>query len=360
MFIAGLEVDLATVRRQGRVIAWTSVTGIIIPFAAGFGLVMLLPNLWGGHAERGLTFALFIGTALSISALPVIARILIDLRLIKKDVGVIILSSATIDDLIGWSLFAVILSSMSSGAWTGVSFLVPVCLAAGLIALILSAGRRPGGRVTSPAHDPLELRGASERPSLVIAMTLVLVLSAAILAETAGIHGIFGAFLVGVAARRHLAGSARVYETARTFVLGFFAPVYFVSVGLKANFVTSFDPLLVATILIIACAGKVGGASLGARLGGLPIRPAFAVGFGMNARGAIEIILASLALEYRLIDQRIFVALIVMALATSVISGPFMQRLLADEKSDSRERASGNARRMEDGILLDERPEEAL
>ncbi len=108
----------------------------------------------------------------------------------------------------------------------------------------------------------------------------------------------------------------------------FFAPIYFVSIGLRANFVHNFDLLLVSLVLIVACVGKIGGVSFGAWIGKMSPRRALAVGFGMNARGAMEIVLASVALEYRLIDQRIFVALIVMALITSMMSGPAIQRLL--------------------------------
>jgi Kef-type K+ transport system membrane component KefB len=103
--------------------------------------------------------------------------------------------------------------------------------------------------------------------------------------------------------------------------------LYFVSIGLRVNFAANFDLGLVLLIILIACVGKIGGASLGAWLARLPARQALAVGFGMNARGAMEIILASVALEYGLIDERIFVALVVMALVTSVLSGPMIQRL---------------------------------
>ena len=101
-----------------------------------------------------------------------------------------------------------------------------------------------------------------------------------------------------------------------------------VSIGLKANFVTYFDGWLVLIVLLIASLGKIGGAGLGAWLGGIPARSALAIGFGLNARGAMEIILASVALEYGLINQQIFVALVIMALLTSMLSGPAMQGLL--------------------------------
>jgi Kef-type K+ transport system membrane component KefB len=173
------------------------------------------------------------------------------------------------------------------------------------------------------------MQASDLRAQGLIGLMAVSVLVAASAAEFIGIHGIFGAFLVGVAFAQAAGGpDTAAHEPVRRFVIGFFAPIYFASLGLRANFITSFDLTLVAVTLAVACVGKVGGASLGAWLGRMPAREALAVGVGMNARGAMEMILASVALEYELIDQRVFVALIVIALATSMLSGPLVQRLL--------------------------------
>jgi Kef-type K+ transport system membrane component KefB len=125
-------------------------------------------------------------------------------------------------------------------------------------------------------------------------------------------------FLAGALLSRRLEKSDR----ARNFVLRVLAPLFFVSLGLKIDFATNFDWLLVAVVIAIACLGKIAGATLGARIGGLPMRQALAVGMAMNARGAVEIVLASVALEAKLIDTRLFVALVVMAVVTSAIAGP--------------------------------------
>ena len=119
-----------------------------------------------------------------------------------------------------------------------------------------------------------------------------------------------------------------LHKYVHHFAISFFAPLYFVSVGLRVDFAAHFDFGLVLLVLLIACVGKIVGAGLGAWIGGMGLREALAVGFGMNARGAMEIILASVALEYKLIDQRIFVALVVMAIVTSMLSGPIMGRLI--------------------------------
>jgi Kef-type K+ transport system membrane component KefB len=142
-----------------------------------------------------------------------------------------------------------------------------------------------------------------------------------------GIHAVLGAFLVGVALAQKSEKRNGAHEMVYQFSLSFFAPIYFVSIGLQANFAASFDPVLIGVVLVVACIGKVGGVSLGARLGGMSLRESMAVGFGMNARGAMGMILASVAHEQGLIDQRIFVALIFMAVVTSLLSGPIMHRL---------------------------------
>ncbi len=157
-----------------------------------------------------------------------------------------------------------------------------------------------------------------------------LVVLAAAGAETVGIHGIFGAFLVGVALGQDQEPEQEksIHQLIQPFALNFFAPLYFISVGLKADFSGQFDGPLVFWIFLIACLGKILGAGLGARLGGMPARESLTVGVGLNARGAVEIILASVALEQHLIDQRIFVALVAMAFATTLISGPLLKRLV--------------------------------
>jgi mannitol/fructose-specific phosphotransferase system IIA component (Ntr-type) len=150
--------------------------------------------------------------------------------------------------------------------------------------------------------------------------------------EYIGIHAVFGAFIAGVA----LGNSSHIREHIRTvieqFVQFFFAPLFFGTIGLTVDFVENFDLGLVLLVLGIACVGKIGGCTLGARLSGMAVRQSWAMGFGMNARGAMEIILGLLALQFGVINERLFVALVVMALATSMISGPMMQWVLRQPK----------------------------
>jgi Kef-type K+ transport system membrane component KefB len=166
-------------------------------------------------------------------------------------------------------------------------------------------------------------------PASLIGITIVMVLAVAVLGEVVGIHAVFGAFLVGVALGGNL-DSERVKQTHDTvyqFAISFFAPLYFVFIGLNTDFVSFFNFPLIVLVLTIAFAGKVIGAGMGAWLGGMKPRAALAVGFGMNARGAMEVILASVAFETGVINQEALVAFILMALITSLISAPVLQRL---------------------------------
>ncbi len=260
LFVAGLEVNLHDVRRNARAVALTSLGGIIVPFAAAQIAVRLWPSLW--KQSLGINqLALFMGAALAISALPVIARIIFDLGLERLPLAAIVLASATVDDLLGWSLFAVVVASLGASATIPWAVLTP------------------------------------------------------------------GVFAAGALLSRRVGKSDRVRQVA----IRVLAPLFFVSLGLGVDFASSFDWPLVIAVNVIAFVGKIAGATFGARLGGLAIRQAAAVGMAMNARGAVEMVLASVALEAKLIDTRMFVALVVMAVVTSAIAGPSMRLMLREQ-----------------------------
>jgi Kef-type K+ transport system membrane component KefB len=246
-----------------------------------------------------------------------------DLGLIKQPLGAVVMASATINDVIGWTLFALILSAVDP---VGLAHRSP-WLTVGCLAGLGILGYTLRRWVRHPIWG--RLKASLPWPSGFVAVMAVLVLAAASFAETLGLHAVFGAFLVGVALAPNTEERRRHYDVVHQFVMSFFAPLYFVSIGLKTNFAASWDLGLVLVVFLIACLGKICGAGFGAWLGGMSPREALAIGFGMNARGAMEMILATVALESGLIDERMFVALVVMALATSLLSGPAMQRLVA-------------------------------
>jgi len=323
LLAAGLEVDLSSALKQGKSTLLVSVTGIVFPFALGAGMAWLMPGELGLHDESLLTpFALFFGVALSITALPVIAKILIDLNILKSDMGMLIMSSAMINDLLGWIGFAMILAMLpqTGEAVTG-GLMQTIGMTLVFLAVMLTGARWAANRVLPFVQAHFAWPGG----------VLTFVLAAGILCaaytEYLGIHSIFGAFIAGVAIgdSRHLRQETR--ETIHQFIMNVFAPIFFAGIGLRVSFVASFDLSMVLLVLVVALVGKVGGCYLGAKWAGMASRESLAVGMGMSARGAMEIILAQLARSVGLITDKAFVAIVIMALATSLLAGPAMQRL---------------------------------
>jgi Kef-type K+ transport system membrane component KefB len=250
----------------------------------------------------------------------VIARILLDLGLLKSKVGSIILATATVDDIIGWIMFAIIVANFSPDA----RHINPAITAFGILAMFVFAltfGKKLAKKLTSWSEKK------NDSDSLFLGITLVLVLLSAALAERIGIHAVLGSFLVGIAFSN--SELHKMHTAMRQMILYFFSPLYFVSVGLQVNFLKHFDFTLALLVIGIATLGKVLGAFTGAKISKLNTRESLAVGFGMNARGAVEIILATSAYQAKLIDERIFVAIIVMAIVTTLMSGPLMKKTLS-------------------------------
>jgi K+:H+ antiporter len=323
MLVAGMEVDLSTIWRQGRIGLKVGTAGMVIPFFLGLVVALIAPLALGRDVDADpVVFSLFFATALAISALPVIAKTLMDLDLYRSDFGMVVVSAAILNDLIGWIIFAIILGLI--GAETGHSnnILWTITLTLAFAGFMLTAGR-------SLIHRTLPFLQAYTRwPGGVLSFALILALLGAAFTEWIGIHAIFGAFIVGIA----VGDSSHLRERTRViidqFVSFIFAPVFFASIGLKVNFITHFDLVPVVTVLLIACVCKLAGGILGARWGNMTRRDAWAVGFAMNARGAMEIILGLLALQADIIRPRLFVALVIMAIVTSMISGPALKVIL--------------------------------
>ncbi len=325
LLVAGMEIDLSTLVRLRSVAVIIGVTSMIVPFSLGFGLGHLIPGFLGMEdGANKLIFSLFLGIAMSICALPVIAKTLMDLNLYRSDVGMTIVAVAIFHDIVGWIIFAMILGMMNpdAGHSNGGGVGMTVLLTIGFAATVLTLGRW-GIDKSLPW-----LQAHTGWPGGVLGFALVLGLLGAAFTEWIGIHAIFGAFIVGVALgdSEHLRQQTRT--TIEQFISFIFAPLFFASIGLQVDFLAHFDWMLVLTVIAIACVGETGGAVLGARWTGFPWRQSWAMGFALNARGAMEIVLALLALQYGVIGERLFVALVVMALFTSLIAGPLMQFVL--------------------------------
>lgn len=328
LLVAGLEVDLSIVTKQGKAAALVSILGMVVPFAIGFGVAYLLalqaPTLIGYDvsSDKAMPFALFFGIALSITALPVIAKILMDIKMFRSDMGMLIMSSAMVNDLLGWIGFALVLSMIIPPEESSLplEFVIPATLI--FVAFMLTLGRWGVNRSIP------YIQAHTSWPGGILGFVFVLALLCAALTEWIGIHAIFGAFLAGIAIgdSKHL--TARTRETIEQIVTYIFAPIFFAGVALRVDFIDGFQLSTVLIVLIIAIIGKVLGCYLGGKLANLSTRESWAIGFGMSARGAMEIILGQIAFNYDLITKELFVAIVIMAIVTSVIAGPLMQKAL--------------------------------
>jgi Kef-type K+ transport system membrane component KefB len=321
LFIAGLEVDLHIVLQQGKQAIYTSFFGLIIPFMFGFTFPYFYPEFFEStDPSRHLAYSLFMGTSMAITALPVIARILMDLNILKSRMGMLVISSAMITDLVGWLIFSVVLGMI--GKEQNMSIVNTLLLTVGFTVAMLTIGRGIMNRALPWVNKNFAWPGG------LLSLSLALCFLGAAFTEYIGIHAVFGAFIVGVALgdSEHL--SERAKEIIHQFINNIFAPLFFVAIGLKVNFIANFDIALTMAIIAIAFAGKIIGSGWGTRLGGFTWRESIAASFGMNARGAMEIILGLVALENGLIGERVFVSLVIMALVTSMTSGPLMKWVL--------------------------------
>jgi len=323
LLTAGLEIDLRSIFRQGKSALLVSFFGVIIPFALGFAAAGAFPRFLGAEAGASrLIFALFVGTALSISALPVIAKILMDLNLIRTEMGTVVMSSAMFDDLVGWILFSMILGMMNSGSHSFGGVKRTILLVAAFTLLALTVVRWLIDKIL-----PF-IQAHTSWPGGVLGFIFTLTLAGAAFAEFAGIHAVFGAFITGIAVGESTHLRKRTSEHIHSIVTNVFAPFFFASIGLRTNFVSNFNLGITLTVIGVACLGKLLGAGWGAHLGGMDRRTSWGVGLAMNARGAMEMILGLLALQAGLIRETMFVALVVMALFTSLVSAPAIHFLL--------------------------------
>lgn len=334
LYVAGSEVDLSDIKTLGRRSLIIGVVGTVLPIALSVGLVYVTPmSLWGESVGVGrLPFALFIGMNLANSANPVLARILIDLGLMKSRVATVMMTATVVDDLINWTLYAIILGSVSTGADAGSDrgLAVDLLLVALLFVVVLGGVRWLAPRLVDLARRHLTW------PNGYVAVVALVVIGVSAVSEAIGVQAFLGAFLAGVAFSGVASGVGATGHKALAHVsVGFFAPLFFVSMALRTDFVDSFDPVLVVTVLVFALGAKLLSVLLGVKAAGLPLgREAWAIAWGLNARGATGIILAATGLQAGIIDDEVFVALVLMAIVTSILAGPMMVRALGPLAKD--------------------------
>lgn len=327
MFVAGFEVDLKQIRKDGKQAVAISLTGIIFPFAVGFVTAWYFYHqIFSTGANNQLVTALFFGTALSITALSVITKILMDLEILKTKIGNLVLTSAMIDDFLGWILFSVIMQMMNTGRNAGsFSSIILVIL---FSIFMVTVVRWLIGKLLTVAAKYLKI-------GRVITLAISLCLIAAIITEFLGVRGVFGAFLMGVAIGDSPQFTERHKLILHQFTVNIIAPLFFASIGLRLNFIASFNPEVVLVIVSIACTAKLLGAGIGSRMSGLTKNESIAIAFGMNARGSQEIVLGLLALQAQIINEKVFEGLVLMTILSVIISGPVMKAYFSKEVNGS-------------------------
>ncbi len=312
---------------------------LAVPLIVGFLVSYYAPSLFNlGESDDKLVFSLFIGTTLAITALPVIARVLMDLNIFKTKMGMVIIASAMIIDILGWIIFTVILSMMgeeSGSLSVGQIILVTLLFTISMLTI--------GKSLINRALPWVNKRFAW--PGGVLSVAMVLCFLSAAFTEYIGIHAIFGAFIIGVAMGDSEHMSERAKEIVHQFINNIFGPLFFVSIGLYVNFVTSFNLQIVIVLTVLALFTKLIRAYVGARLGGLKKYQSLAVGFGMNTHGTLEVILGAIALNNGLINDEIFVAIVIMVIVSILISAPLMKYSLGLKKKQKRRHHHENAYR---------------
>ncbi|AZG44379.1 cation:proton antiporter [Gordonia insulae] len=313
--LAAAELDSGVLRARRRVIASVSVWSFAIPLACGIGVGFLVPERFHGAESTALEFALLLGTAMSVSAIPVIAKILTDLDLLRKEIGQVILSAGTLSDVGAWMLLAMVSAMATVGlrGWqlplTGIS-LVAVVTATWLL--------RPWVR---KGLDRLE---GSAHGGYVNAIVVVLIVGAAAVTDALHLEAALGAFLAGLMVGRRGSGVLAPLQTVTTAVL---APVFLATAGLHLDLTLlgeSATALLAAVVLVVAVSTKLAGGYVGARLAGVGHWEAMALGSGLNARGIVEIILAAIGLQLGVFTDPVYAIIVLLALTTSIMAGPML------------------------------------
>ena len=326
LLLAGMETDLGLVKKTGRAAVTVSMTGIMVPFACGFALGEMLPDAMLPDPDQRLITSLFLGTAMSISSVKIVAMVLREMNFMRRTVGQVILASAIIDDTIGWIITAVIFSLAMQGDVDAATLAKSVIGTVVFMAVSLTVGRRVVASLIRWANDNFK----SEFP--VITMILVIMLVMAYTTHQIGVHTVLGAFVAGILVGESPILTKHIEEQLRGLITALFAPIFFGMAGLTADLTVLADPqllLLTLGFVAIASVGKFGGAFLGGRLGGLTIKESFALGSGMNARGSTEVIVASIGLSMGALSQNLFTIIVTMAVLTTMAMPPMLRWALA-------------------------------
>ncbi|MDN3295055.1 cation:proton antiporter [Streptomyces ficellus] len=311
MFLLGLEIEWSALRGQGRKAVAISQVSVVLPLLLGAGTALwLYPRMGGGGGGGGAWgFCLFLGAAMSITAFPVLARLLLETGLHRTRIGVLTIACAAVDDVTAWCLLAVVVAVVGSAG--AVPALVTLGLAIAYVCLMLFVVR------------PLL---ADRRPPLWAVLSMVLLSAWA--TDLIGIHAIFGGFLAGVIMPRRQVWRTEIHHRLDAVVSQLLLPVFFMTVGVTTR-IDALDSLyfwgITGLLTAVAIAGKLGGATLTARLTGESWTDSTVIGVLMNTRGLTEIVILTVGLQLGVITETLFTAMVLMALTTTLMAAPLLR-----------------------------------
>lgn len=320
MVKVGIEVELSSIFKQGRSIASVSFFSVIIPFVAGFILSWYIPVFSGAY--KSLPTSIFFAIVTAITALPVIATILLDVKIFHSDLGMIILTSAMVNDIIGWIFFSSLIKTVETGSIATASILTSLGLTLLITIAILTLFRYILNEIL-----PI-VQARTEWPGGVITLGLVLSMILASLTEAIGIHAFLGAFLGGIILGDSPHLNAHTKEIINQFIDNFFAPLFFVSIGLGINLVTQLSLVQSLFITLAVISSNIIASLIAGKISNITFRDSLAIGIGMSTSGTMGIIVGIFALQYGIINTTTYSSIVVMAIATSLLAGPLLTLIL--------------------------------
>jgi Kef-type K+ transport system membrane component KefB/nucleotide-binding universal stress UspA family protein len=325
LLLTGMETDLSVVRTSRKAAFCVSIAGIFVPFLLGVLVGELLPIAMLADPGKRLITALFLGTALSISSVKIVAMVVREVSFLRRNVGQIMIAAAIIDDTIGWIIISIVLGIAHNGTVDLFSLARSLLGTAVFLAVSFTIGRHLVFRIIRWANDQFVSDFA------VVTAILIITGIMALLTAAIGVQTVLGAFIAGILIGQSPILTRHIDEQLRGLIAALFMPVFFGMAGLTTNLAVLGKPnLLLVTIGLIAIAslGKFSGAFLGGQLGGMTRAEALALGCGMNARGSTEVIIASIGLSMGVLNQTLFTTIVAMAVVTTLLMPPLLRRAL--------------------------------
>ncbi len=331
----GFETDLGLIRRLGRAAATVSTGSLLVPAAAGLAVGWFIPASFVGDGTERYIFALFIAAALSISSLPVIAKILSEMGLMRRNFGQLTLAAGMANDVIGWIALGFIAGLAQAGgvevgklAFTVIGVIV-------FFGLAFTVGQR------AVDHALRNVRSKGDDPLAGLTVVLITALTFGVITQWLHVEAVLGAFVAGVILARSRFADHELIKPLETMTAAIFAPVFFATAGLRVDLglLADWETLWWAIIVLVAAsASKFFGSIIGAQMSNLPFREGAALGIGLNARGALEIVIATVGLSLGVLNDRSYTVIVLMAMATSMLAPPLLRRVLGNWEGNPEER----------------------